>query len=79
MDQELATSGLRGPLDGIPVVIKESMDIVGAPSTFGYAPFSSATGGVDLFPVRDSTVVARLKEAGAIILAFCDARVSKNA
>lgn len=57
-----------GPLAGIPVVIKESMDFVGSPSTSGWAPLSSAAGGVDLFPIKNAVVVERLIEAGAIIL-----------
>ncbi|WP_234024079.1 amidase [Sorangium cellulosum] len=58
-----------GPLAGIPVVIKESMDHVGLPSTAGWAPLSSrAAGGVDLFPSKNSVVVDRLIAAGAIIL-----------
>ncbi|WP_433937255.1 amidase [Sorangium cellulosum] len=57
-----------GPLAGIPVVIKESMDFVGSPSTSGWAPLSSAAGGVDLFPIKNAVVVERLIAAGAIIL-----------
>jgi Asp-tRNA(Asn)/Glu-tRNA(Gln) amidotransferase A subunit family amidase len=57
-----------GPLAGVPVVIKEAMDFVGLPSTGGWAPLSSAAGGFDLMPERDAPVVARLKQAGAVIL-----------
>ncbi|XXX93777.1 amidase [Sorangium sp. So ce204] len=58
-----------GPLAGIPVVIKESMDHVGLPSTAGWAPLSSqVAGGVDLLPIKNSVVVDRLIAAGAIIL-----------
>lgn len=57
-----------GPLAGIPVVIKESMDFVGSPSTAGWAPLSSGAGGVDLFPIKNAVVVERLIEAGAILL-----------
>jgi amidase/aspartyl-tRNA(Asn)/glutamyl-tRNA(Gln) amidotransferase subunit A len=57
-----------GPLAGVPVVIKESMDVVGFPSTAGWAPLSSLTGGVDLFPAQNATVVQRLLDAGAIII-----------
>ena len=68
VDAELATSGSRGPLHGVPIVIKEAIDVAGLPSTMGYAPFSSQAGGVDLIPVVDAPVVTRLREAGAIIL-----------
>lgn len=58
----------RGALDGIPVVVKEAIDLVGLPSTGGWAPLSSAAGGFDLMPERDAPVVARLRQAGAVIL-----------
>lgn len=68
LDEEFAVSGLRGPLHGVPVVIKESIDIAGMPSTAGFAGFSEQAGGTDLIPKIDSPVVARLKDAGAVIL-----------
>lgn len=68
LDEELLTRGSRGPLHGVPIVIKESMDVAGLPSTAGYRGFSSQAGGVDLVPQLDATVVTRLKDAGAIIL-----------
>ncbi|RON54737.1 amidase [Pseudomonas frederiksbergensis] len=58
-----------GPLAGIPVVVKDTMDMAGLPSTAGYAPLSSRAGGFDLIPEKDSAVVQRLRAAGAIILA----------
>ncbi|WP_347904201.1 amidase [Pseudomonas purpurea] len=58
-----------GPLAGVPVVVKDTMDMAGLPSTAGYAPLSSRAGGFDLIPERDSAVVQRLRAAGAIILA----------
>ncbi|PLT33065.1 amidase [Bacillus sp. V5-8f] len=57
-----------GPLAGIPIVIKEAVDVAGYPSTFGWAPLSKDSGGIELMPEKDATVAARLKEAGAIIL-----------
>ena len=48
LDEERAANGPRGPLHGVPIVIKESMDFVGLPSTMGYAGFSSLAGGVEL-------------------------------
>lgn len=58
-----------GPLAGVPVVVKDTMDMAGLPSTAGYAPLSSRAGGFDLIPEKDSAVVQRLRAAGAIILA----------
>ncbi len=52
----------RGPLDGVPVVIKEEMSVQGLPRRSG-------TCFVDPAPCeKDGTVVARLREAGAIVL-----------
>lgn len=67
-DARRAAGTVLGPLDGVPVVIKEAMDMVGLPSTGGWAPLSSAAGGFDLMPGYDAPVVARLKAAGAVIL-----------
>lgn len=59
---------MLGALDGIPVVVKETMDMAGLPSTAGWSELSSAAGGRSLVPQFDSTVVSRLKSAGAVIL-----------
>lgn len=57
-----------GPLAGVPIVIKEAVDVKGFPTTFGWAPLSKEADGIKLMPSKDASVVARLKEAGAIIL-----------
>jgi amidase len=57
-----------GPLAGVPIVVKESMNFVGLPSTAGWAPLSSRTGGLNVFPVKNATVVQRMVSAGAIVL-----------
>ncbi len=68
LDREYAASGPRGPLHGVPVVIKDNIDYGGLVTTAGYDGFSAATGGVDMVPDDDAAVVTRLREAGAIIL-----------
>ena len=68
LDAEYALTGPRSPLHGVPVVIKEAMDVAGLPSTAGYDRFYSGTGGVDLIPETDAPVVRRLREAGALII-----------
>ena len=68
IDARRASGEKLGPLAGVPVVVKEAMDMVGFPSTMGWAPLCSRTGGVDLMPERDAPVVARLRAAGAVIL-----------
>jgi len=67
-DARRARGEPRGPLDGVPVVVKEAMDMVGFPSTIGWRQLYSGAGGVDLMPERDAPVVARLRAAGAVIL-----------
>lgn len=57
-----------GPLAGVPVIVKDAMDMVGFPTTAGWSLLYSKTGGVDLMPGTDAPVVARMREAGCIIL-----------
>ena len=68
IDRRRAAGEPLGPLAGVPIVIKEAVDMAGFPSTMGWAPLSKEKGGIELIPERDAPVVARLKEAGAIIL-----------
>ncbi len=60
---ELAARGQRkGPLHGVPMTIKDSIDTEGVISTGG------TVGRADYVPRTDATVVARLRAAGAILL-----------
>jgi amidase len=61
-DQALAAGEPRGPLEGIPVLVKDNVQVAGLPTTAG----SPA-----LLPARapDAFIVSRLRAAGAIILA----------
>lgn len=68
LDEELRTSGPRGPLHGVPVVIKDNLDYAGLVTTAGFDGFSAATGGVDMIPGDDAAAVERLRAAGAVIL-----------
>jgi amidase len=68
IDRRRAAGEALGPLAGIPVVVKDTMDFAGLPTTAGWAPLSKRAGGIELIPERDSPVVARMREAGAIIL-----------
>ena len=69
-DEFLATEGrLCGSLHGVPVLVKDQAEMAGLRTTFGSILF---TGYV---PEEDATVIAKLKDAGAIILAktaMCD-------
>ncbi|QNE35358.1 amidase [Leifsonia shinshuensis] len=63
LDRELADTGkLTGPLHGIPVVVKDQIETADLPTTFG----SIASG--EFRPDRDATAIAKLRQAGAIIL-----------
>ncbi|CAM3941740.1 amidase [Cohnella lubricantis] len=68
IDRARAAGEELGPLAGIPIVIKEAVDMAGYPSTMGWAPLSPEKGGIRLIPEKDAPVVARLKAAGAVII-----------
>jgi len=61
-DARRAAGAKLGPLHGVPVTIKESIDVAGSPATFGI------TGRAGSRAERDEVHVARLREAGAIVL-----------
>ncbi|MCG8468435.1 MAG: amidase [Gemmatimonadetes bacterium] len=63
LDAALASDGLAGPLHCIPVLLKDQVETDDMPTTYGSALFS------DFVPARDATIVTRLEEAGALILA----------
>jgi Asp-tRNA(Asn)/Glu-tRNA(Gln) amidotransferase A subunit family amidase len=68
IDRRRAAGEALGPLAGVPIVVKDTMDMVGFPSTGGWSLLCSRTGGVDMMPGTDSPVVARMRAAGAVIL-----------
>ncbi len=61
-DAALAHGEAIGPLHGVPITVKDALDLEGTPSTFGLAARAGtlATG--------DDIYVARLRAAGAIVL-----------
>ena len=61
-DVETRAGRSRGPLHGLPVVIKDNIEAVGLP---GWAGSSALRGR----PSRDAPLVSRLRAAGAVILA----------
>jgi amidase len=68
LDAEYASTGPRSPLHGVPIAVKDAIDIAGLPTTAGFAGWSATAGGVDLIPAVDAPVVARLEAAGAILI-----------
>ncbi len=62
LDRERATRGPRGPLHGIPIILKDNYDLAGMPSTAG------SLGLAGLIPPDDGFQVKRLREAGAVFL-----------
>ena len=62
VDTALARGDHIGPLHGIPMTIKDSLNTAGVVSTWG------TPGRRGVVPTEDATVVARLKKAGAILL-----------
>jgi amidase len=61
-DAALAHGQIMGPLHGVPMTIKDSLDTAGVITTGG------TTGRATYVPAQDATVVARLRAAGAILL-----------
>jgi aspartyl-tRNA(Asn)/glutamyl-tRNA(Gln) amidotransferase subunit A len=61
-DAEAAAGHWRGPLHGIPVTVKDIIDVAGAPTRCGSAAYHDV-------PAVDAVGVARLRSAGAIVLA----------
>ena len=63
LDEERQRSGPRGPLHGIPMILKDNFDTFDMPTT---AASKALEGSI---PPDDSFQVRRLREAGAVILA----------
>ena len=63
LDRERASRATRGPLHGIPLVVKDNFDLAGMPTTAGTIAFAT------LYPPDDAFQVKKLKDAGAVILA----------
>ncbi|TCC63209.1 amidase [Kribbella pittospori] len=61
-DEQLASGIDLGPLHGIPVAVKDLIDMAGLPTTCGSATSSGAAA------QADAEVVRRLRDAGAVII-----------
>jgi amidase len=62
LDAERASRGARGPLHGIPVLVKDNYETVEMPTSAGSIALAT------FHPSRDAFLVRRLKDAGAVII-----------
>ncbi|MDP3714203.1 MAG: amidase family protein [Mycobacteriales bacterium] len=62
LDAERRAGKVRGPLHGIPLLLKDNIGTKDLPTTAGSIALEGSV------PFQDSTVVARLRAAGAIVL-----------
>jgi Asp-tRNA(Asn)/Glu-tRNA(Gln) amidotransferase A subunit family amidase len=62
-DAEIAAGKYRGALHGIPWGAKDLVDTAGIPTTYGAEPYRNRV------PAQDATVVHRLHQAGAVLVA----------
>src|SRR5271166_73096 len=61
-DDALARGEVWGPLHGVPFTLKDAHSTAGIRTTVGFPPFA------DYVPTEDSTVTARLKRAGGVLI-----------
>ncbi|CAN5175392.1 amidase [soil metagenome] len=62
LDAELNEGSIRGPLHGIPILLKDNIDTADMPTTAGSLFLEGSV------PPRDAFIVSRLREQGAVIL-----------
>ncbi|MEJ1158425.1 amidase [Prosthecomicrobium sp. N25] len=62
LDRKLKESGPVGPLHGVPILVKDQIDVREMPTTCGSILFR------DNWPKRDAFLIARLRAAGALML-----------
>ncbi|HUU35332.1 MAG TPA: amidase family protein, partial [Vicinamibacterales bacterium] len=62
LDAERVAGKVRGPMHGIPVLLKDNIDVVGMVNSAGSLALA------DNKPVKDAFMAARLRAAGAVII-----------
>jgi amidase len=62
LDRERATNGARGPLHGVPILVKDNYETVGMPTAAGSLALAGYVARSDAFQVR------KLREAGVVII-----------
>lgn len=63
LDQEREAGKLRGPLHGIPVILKDNVDTTDMPTTAGSRALENS------FPLQDAHITKLLRQAGVVIIA----------
>jgi amidase len=62
LDEERASGYVRGPLHGIPVLLKDNINTTDMPTTAGSIALEGS------IPLTEATITTKLEEAGAIVL-----------
>ena len=62
LDAERRAGRVRGPLHGVPVLVKDNIDVAGLPTTGGALALEHSV------PDRDADLVVRLRDAGAVVM-----------
>jgi aspartyl-tRNA(Asn)/glutamyl-tRNA(Gln) amidotransferase subunit A len=65
-DADIAAGRYRGPLHGVPISLKDLIDLAGAPTTAASRVLEGRVA------VSDAAVTARLRDAGAVFLGKCN-------
>ena len=65
-EEEIAAGGIRGPLHGVPIGVKDIIDTAGVRTTQGSSFFRENV------PAEDAECVRRLREAGAVMIGKCN-------
>ena len=63
LDKERQNGNIKSSVHGIPIIVKDNIDILGTTTTAGSKALS------DNYPNEDALIIQKLKEAGAIIIA----------
>ena len=62
LDDELKKGNIRGPLHGIPILLKDNIDMIDMPTTAGSRAMA------DSYPLSNSFIKEQLEKAGAVII-----------
>ena len=63
LDKERQNGNIKSSIHGIPIIVKDNIDVLGTATTAGSKALS------DNYPTEDALIIQKLKDAGAIIIA----------